>query len=329
MDSALIILPAIALATVVIIYFISRKSSSPDASLSQWLQSMDKRLDDQGKTINQSLFRQSEQLLKAQEAIYSKLSESAKSIGEMSEIGKSMKDLQQFLASPKLRGGIGEQVLKILLEESLPKANFSLQYAFRNGTKVDAAIKTDSGIIPIDSKFSMENFKKMMGASTEKERDAFRKDFTSDIKERIDEIAKKYILTDEGTVDFALMYVPSESVYYEIVNHEGDLMTYAHKKRVMPVSPSTFYAFLRSVLLSFEGQRITQEIKEVQQSLRAIHQETSKFGELLTTLQNHINNSYAMMGKVANQFTSLSSKVDRVQGLKGEADHNLLEPRTD
>ncbi len=295
MDSALIILAAIAIATVVIIIFTNRKPKE-DASLKEWLRSMDSRLDRQNEEINR------------------KLQESARSLGEMSEIGKSMKDLQQFLASPKLRGGIGEQVLKILLEESLPKTSFTLQHAFRNGTKVDAAIKTDSGIIPIDSKFTMENFKKMHQDRT------FEKDFIRDVKARVDEISQKYILTDEGTVDFALMYVPSESVYYEIVNNESELMAYAYKRRVMPVSPSTFYAFLRSVLLSFEGQRITTEIKSIQQNLRAIHQETGKFADLLATLQSHINNSYAMMTRVSTQFSNLSSKVDKVQRLEEDQD---------
>lgn len=284
----LIILSAIVIAVIVIIFFTSRRSS-PDPALVEWLKSMGSRMDRQNEEINR------------------RLQESARSIGEMSEIGRSMKDLEKFLASPKLRGGLGEQVLKVLLEESLPRSSFSLQYTFRNGAKVDAAIRTDSGIIPIDSKFTMENFKKMHEDKT------FEKDFVHDVKDRVDEISKKYILSDEGTVDFALMYVPSESVYYEIVNNESDLMVYAYKRRVMPVSPSTFYAFLRSVLLSFEGQHIAAEIKNIQQNLRAIHTETGKFAELLATLQSHINNSYAMMTRVSTQFSNLSSKVDGIQ----------------
>lgn len=281
----LIILSAIIAGTIAIILYTSRKSA-PDPTLIEWLKATGAKMDRQNEEINR------------------RLQESARSIGEMSEIGKSMKDLQEFLASPKLRGGLGEQVLKVLLEESLPKNSFALQHGFRNGAKVDAAIKTDSGIISIDSKFTMENFKKM---HTDK---SFEKDFIRDVKDRVDEISKKYILPDEGTVDFALMYVPSEAVYYEIINNESDLMSYAYAKRVMPVSPSTFYAFLRSVLLSFEGQRITAEIKAIQQNLRAVHIETGKFAELLTTLQTHINNSHAMMAKVSAQFANLSRKIE-------------------
>lgn len=275
----------------VVIWFLNRKLAElkpkDEGAVLEWLKSMSSRLDSQ-----------TAQMVRAERAI-----------GEMSEIGKSMKDLQSFLASPKLRGGIGEQVLKQLLSESLPKNSFNLQYAFKSGVKVDAAIKTASGIIPIDSKFTMENFKKMH------EDKVFEKDFIRDVKARIDEVSSKYILPDEGTVDFALMYVPSEAVYYEIVNNESELMDYAYKKRVMPVSPSTFYAFLRSVLLSFEGQKIAAEIKTIQQALRAIHTETGKFAELLQTLQSHVNNTYSMMNRVANQFGSLSSKIESVQGL--------------
>lgn len=285
--NTILIIIALAIATIVIVAFSRRKKE--DTALLEWLKSTNVRLDEQSRMMSQA----------------------AKSIGEFSEIGRSMKDLQQFLASPKLRGGLGEQVLKQLLEESLPKTSFHLQHTFRSGAKVDAAIKTASGIIPIDSKFSLENFKRMNSAETESLREESKSKFYHDVKDRIDEISQKYILTDEGTVDFALMYVPSESVYYEIVN--SDLMDYAYKRRVMPVSPSTFYAFLRSVLLSFEGQKITAEIKTIQQALRAIHAETSKFAEVLSTLQTHINNSYATMAKAASQFLSLSSKVDSVQ----------------
>jgi DNA recombination protein RmuC len=278
--SILFFLAIISLATIVYLF---RPKNDP--AVLEWLKTTNARLDEQSR----------------------QMAATAKSIGEFSEIGRSMKDLQSFLASPKVRGGLGEQVLKQLLDESLPKQSFSMQHSFRSGAKVDAAIKTASGIIPIDSKFPLENFKRMV------EDKNFEKDFQRDVKDRIDEVAKKYILPDEGTVDFAIMYVPSESVYYEIVN--SNLMDYAYRQRVMPVSPSTFYAFLRSVLLSFEGQKIAAEVKTIQQALRAIHTETSKFAEVLSTLQSHINNSYHTMSKVSSQFLNLSSKVEGVQKL--------------
>lgn len=282
-EIALIIL-LVVISLTVIVYLFKPKT---DPAILEWLKTTNARLDEQNRLMNQA----------------------ARSIGEFSEIGKSMKDLQTFLTSPKLRGGMGEQMLKQMLDDSLPKQAFALQYSFRSGAKVDAIIKTSAGIIPIDSKFPLENYKKMFDNKD------FEKEFVKDVKNRIDEISQKYILSDEDTVDFALMYIPSEAVYYEIVNR--DLMDYAYKNRVMPVSPSTFYAFLRSVLLSFEGQKIAAEIKTVQQAMRAIHTETSKLAELLATLQSHVNNSYAMMNKVATQFVGLSSKVSSVQKIEG------------
>src|SRR4029078_345177 len=121
----------------------------------------------------------------------------------------------------------------------------------------DAAIQTDAGILPIDAKFPMENFQKLSKAKTDEEVKLYRKEFSKDVKKHIDAIAKKYILPDEGTMDFALMYVPSESVFYEVVNTD-DILEYARQKRVYVVSPSTLYAHLQTILLSFEGKKIEQ-----------------------------------------------------------------------
>ncbi len=231
-----------------------------------------------------------------------------RNVGEMSEIGRSMKDLQDFLRSPKLRGNIGEQVLKELLGQMLPKQSFHLQYGFKNGTTVDAAIKTTAGIVPIDSKFPMENFRKMNAAESDADKKLAKKEFAGDVKKHIDDIAKKYILTDEGTIDYALMYIPSEGVYYEVAN-DADLFDYAGKKRVLPVSPMTFYAYMRAILMSFEGQKIEAKAREVMQALRAIQKDYSKVDENLGVLGRHVGNAYNMMSQVTTSFTQLGQKI--------------------
>lgn len=237
-----------------------------------------------------------------------------RNIGEMSEIGRSMKELQQFLQSPKLRGNVGEQVLKEILGQMLPKNSFHLQYAFKSGNKVDAAIQTSAGIVPIDSKFPMENFRRMMGDYLESERKAYAKQFEKDVRLHIDAISKKYILTDEGTIDYALMYIPSEAVYYEIVNNQ-DLFEYSNNARVLPVSPMTFYAYMRAILMSFEGQKIEQKAREILASLRAIQKDYSKVEDNLSTLQKHMNNAYNMMSNVFTSFTQLGQKISSTQNL--------------
>ena len=140
-----------------------------------------------------------------------------KTIGEFSEIGRSMKELQEYLTSPKLRGNIGEHVLKELLAQNFPKSSYKLQYHFKTGSIVDAVLITSQGLIPIDSKFPVDTFKKIARATDKEEIILIKKDFERDVKRHVDDIARKYILAEEKTVDYALMYVPSESVYYELI----------------------------------------------------------------------------------------------------------------
>ena len=237
-----------------------------------------------------------------------------KNIGEFSEIGRGMKDLQDFLRSPKLRGNVGEQVLKEMLGQFLPKQSFHLQYAFKSGDKVDAAITTSAGIVPIDSKFPMENFRKMSGAQSDAEKNSFEKEFVRDVKTHIDAISKKYILTEEGTIDYALMYIPSESVYYEVANNQ-DLFDYAQSQRVLPVSPTTFYAYLRAILMSFEGQKIEAKAREILASLRAIQKDYTKVEDNIGILQKHLNNAYNMMSSVITSFGQLGQKIVSTQSL--------------
>lgn len=239
-----------------------------------------------------------------------------KDVGEMSEIGRGMRELQQFLQSPKLRGNIGEQVLKDLITQMFPKSSFNLQYTFKSGEKVDAAITTAAGILPIDSKFPMENFQAMNKAEDPKVVESFRKAFARDIKKHITDIGKKYILPEEGTMDFALMYVPSEAVYYEVVNDE-ELIRLAQQSRVYPVSPTTLYAHLQTILLSFEGQKIESRAKEVFTLLRAIQKDYSKVEEGMSVLQRHLNNAYNMMSNVLSGFNQLGQKIDSTRSLRG------------
>src|SRR4030043_1811494 len=262
----------------VILYFQIKKltdSSSKDQTtklltqlISDMRGSMDKTTDSmvrQTKAINERLDRAAQVI-----------SGVSKSVGEMTELGRSMKDLQEFLRSPKMRGQIGEAVLKDILGQALPKQHFHLQYAFKGGEIVDAAIQLEQGIIPIDAKFPMENFRKMAKAHNEKEIQESRKAFTADVKKHIDAISTKYIRPQEGTLDFALMYIPSEPIYYEILTNSPDLDDYAYRKRVRPVSPNTLYAYLRAIIMSLEGTRIEKQAGQILAALREIGDETNK-----------------------------------------------------
>ncbi len=247
----------------------------------------------------------------------------SKSVGEMTELGRSMKELQEFLRSPKMRGQIGEAVLKDLLGQVLPKQNFHLQYAFKGGEIVDAALQLEQGIIPIDAKFPMENFRKMQKAKDDKETEVYRKLFIADVKKHIDAISTKYIRPQEGTLDFALMYIPSEPVYYEMISNAPDLDDYAYRKRVRPVSPSTMYAYLRAIIMSLEGSKIEAQAGQILAALREISDETDKFGSSLSVLTKHIKNAAASSDDVNTRYSRLSNKIVNVQSIEAKATKSI------
>ena len=227
-----------------------------------------------------------------------------------------MQQLQEFLQSPKLRGNIGEQVLKELLAQSLPPETYSLQHEFKNGQRVDAIVKTSQGLIAIDSKFPLSSFKLMMNSGSDEEREQIAKQFIRDVKKHTASISQKYILVAEGTLDYALMYIPSESVYYEIINR-SELYDYATEMRVVPVSPMSFYAYMKAILMSFEGQKIEAQAKEILSSLRAIQKDYGRVEENLGILQKHLTNAFNMMGNVFSSFVQLGQKISSTQRLGG------------
>jgi DNA recombination protein RmuC len=309
MSAEFFLLLGVIIAGFFFLYFLINKrlvQSSSSTELMEWLKSTNSRMEVQTQTMNERLDNASRVIMGVRQ-----------SIGEMTEIGRSMKDIQELLRSPKIRGNIGEQVLKELLGQMLPKSSFHIQYAFKTGAIVDAAITTTAGIIPIDSKFPMENFRKLVQASSDQEKASYRKDFERDVKKHIDDISRKYLLPDEGTVDFALMYIPSESVYYEICNADG-LMDYSNGKRILPVSPSTFYAFLQSVLMSFEGQKIEAQAREILSAIRAIEKDYEKVNENLGVLGKHLGNASNMMSQVSQGFGQLGQKINSTQRLSQE-----------
>lgn len=239
------------------------------------------------------------------------------------EVGKDIASLQEILKAPKLRGGLGELFLGDLLSQILPPSNFTLQYSFKSGEKVDAAILLrDNRLVPVDSKFPLENFKRMLEAENQDEKHSANKQFISDVKKHIDKIAKLYILPDEGTFDFALMYIPAENVYYEtIVRGEGDnnsLMHYAYDKKVIPVSPNTFYVYLQSILLGLRGLQIEKSATEILQNLSRLRLDFNKFNEDFGLVGTHLmraRNSYEestkRLGRFEEKLISASSGEDK------------------
>ncbi len=307
----------------------SQKSSDEQSkqereALARLNQSVAKLLQDNAGLVNKALMRSTRAMNERLDLAAKHMSSVAKEVGQMSEIGRSMKELQHFLNSPKLRGNIGEEVLKDLIGQMFPRGSFHLQYSFRSGEKVDAAIKTSAGILPIDSKFPMENFRKMTKAESKKERGQLKKAFVKDIRTHIRSISKKYILPDEGTLDFALMYIPSESVFYEVVNI-SELADYARGQRVYPVSPTTLYAHLQTILLSFEGQKIETKGREIFRLLRSIKKDYGKMESGLGVLGKHLGNAYSKMGDVNQSVALMGQKLSGAEQLEEKEEVKKLE----
>src|ERR1035437_2108173 len=318
----LILLAIVILGFVIIIYFLNRKFSGlenkkTDQALLEWLKNMQSTISNSSTETVRTLQENTKQLNERLDTAARVIRDVEKEVGQMSEIGRNMRELQDFLKSPKLRGNIGEQVLKDLIAQMFPKSSFHLQYEFKSGEKVDAAIQTDAGILPIDSKFPMENYQKMVKATEKAEKEMFEKEFIRDVRKHIDAISKKYILPSEGTMDFALMYIPSESVYYEVVN-QLDTLDYARRLRVYMVSPSTLYAHLQTILLSFEGRKIESKSKELFSLIRSTLIDYEKVEENMSTLGKHLNNAYSQFGNVLSGFSSLGQKLNSSNNLESK-----------
>lgn len=284
---------------------------------SQTRREMQDRLDKSGKNIN-------ERLDNAAKVI----SQVNKELGEIGEIGRQMKSLQDFLKSPKLRGNIGEQVLKDLLKQHLSHAQFKMQHTFQSGATVDAAIITEGGIIPVDAKFPMESFQRLNKAETEEDEQRARRDFVNHVRKHIRDISKKYILPAEGTVNYALMYIPSEAVAYEITVHLPELNEYARRQRVYVTSPNQFNAFLQTIILSMEGRKIEEKARQIMTQLQAIQKDSEEFEENFRVLLKHVTNAKSKADEVSHDFNRLSGKIDSIQQLDARKTETLAGEET-
>ncbi|MFH1142536.1 MAG: DNA recombination protein RmuC [Candidatus Uhrbacteria bacterium] len=274
--------------------------------------------------LNQNMQGLQGRLDKTTESLNERLDNAAKIIGavnrelgSMSEIGRSIKDFQALLTSPKLRGNLGEQILYDTLSQTLPSSHYETQYKFKEGQTVDAVVRTTNGIICIDAKFPMENFIQMSKATTDSDRSIKLKDFVRQVKKHIDDIQRKYILPAEGTLEYAVMYVPSEKVFYEIVMDSEELLQYSHDRNILLVSPNTFLYYLRTVLIGLERAKIEEETGRIIELLKTIQNENVKFGEGLALVNRHMTNAKNALDSTNNQYDRFSNKIDQVKLLGG------------
>ncbi len=292
---------------------LKRKDDAALGMIKQDLQGMSTQITSTTKEINDRLNKAADYMLGVQ-----------KGLGEMQEIGRNMRELQEFLRSPKLRGNVGEKVMRDLLEQMIPKGNLSFQHGFKSGVKVDAIIKTRNGIIPIDAKFPMENFNKAAKSKDEAEQKSLLHEFAKDVRKHVLDIGRKYILPGEGTVDFALMYVPSEAIYYEIIAND-ELLNIGSDQSVYIVSPNTFYYFVKTIMLALEGEKVEERARMVLQALRGIQQDARKFGDELGVLDGHLNRAHKAMDSVASSYTRLGTKIETTSQLQSSTVEKIEE----
>lgn len=242
-------------------------------------------------------------------------------VNHVQESVKGVVSFQNIFKSPKLRGQWGETSLEAVMGQFFPKDLYAVQHYFKNGEAVDAVLKLPNDrLLPIDSKFNWENFERMTQSEDEINRDIFRKSFLSDIKKKIDEIAAKYIRPSEDTVDLALMYIPAEGVYYEIINQikEADISNYARSKKIILVSPNTFYLTLSAIQHWFRDVQITKQTQEIIKRLSWISKDAEKLDFSFKRLGKHLSDAKSSYDDSEQRLELMVGRVQKITGAEKE-----------
>ena len=326
MEQLVILLLAVILAGLaIVIFLLTRKNQKgSDSSLillqqqmSQLHQIVDNKLSESAKTI-QTHFGQSQRIIRDVTEKLTQLEDTNKQVIGFAE---QLQSLENILKNPKQRGVLGEYYLEELLKNVFSPSQYQMQYEFRDGKKVDAAIFLRDKIIPIDSKFSLENYNKILEEKDVSKREDLEKLFRQDLKNRIDETAQ-YIKPQEKTLDFAFMFIPAEAVFYDLlVNKVGaiksntrDLIDYAvREKHVHIVSPTSFYAYLQTILQGLKAMKIEESAKEILKRveqlgrhLASYEEYLQKLGNNLTTTVNSYNSAYKEFGKMDKDVAKIT-----------------------
>ena len=328
MNFQIITLIVLAAGLTLILYFQNRKPKADQGMkiMLEWLkemrgstESMQKRLDERlgetNKTISEGMSQTNRAVNERLDTAAKVISALQKELGGMTQIGPDIRKLSEVLSSSKLRGNFGEEMLEELIKQVLPASSYSFQYRFKSGDVVDAVIKAGGQLLPVDSKFSMENYRLYIEAKTEDAAEGLKKSFFKDVKKRVEEIQKKYILPQEGTYDYALIFIPSEGILGEVLS-DANMSAFFREKNVYPVGPSSFYHNLQMVLRSLRGEKMNEEVALALQMITGIRQESEKFGRNLEILGNHIKNAGNSMGIVGNDFSKLKTSIQNAASMQ-------------
>jgi len=271
--------------------------------------------------VIQSQFGESAKIIRKVTEKLTKLDETNKQVVNFAD---QLKNLQDILKNPKQRGVLGEYYLETVLKNVLPPGSYQTQYEFKDGTKVDAVILIKDKIIPIDSKFSLENYNRILETNDKNEKKKLEEIFKNDLKSRIDETAK-YIKPEEGTMEFAFMFIPSEAIYYDLlINKIGtvkantrDLVEYAMgQKKVIIVSPTSFLAYLQTVLQGLRALHIEESAKEIKKWVESLARHLTSYETYLKKMGNHLGTTVSMYNSAYKEFNKVDKDVYRISGEK-------------
>ena len=281
-----------------------RQLASITATLDRRLNSIDTKVD-----------RRFEHASETSRQIHEQLGRIGQTNEQMLERAKDLSRLQEALRPPKARGGFGELLLANLLADTFPRDKYELQYGFKSGERVDAVIRLDRSLVPVDAKFPLDNYQRLVEAEADAQRELYAKQFARDIKQHVDAIAQKYIRPDEGTYEFALMYLPAEAVYYELVcgrlGAESSPLGYALERRVIPVSPSTLNAYLLVLVLGFKGMQIEEHAREVMTYVAQLGRDFSRFREDFELVGTHLGRAHTKYGDAEKRLEKFEGKLER------------------
>jgi DNA recombination protein RmuC len=287
------------------------ETAAHDRQLSTITETLDRRL----TSIDTKVDRRFEHASETTRQIHEQLGRIGQTNAQMLERASDLARLQEALRPPKARGGFGEHLVANLLADTFPRDKYRLQYTFKSGERVDAVIRLDRALVPVDAKFPLDNFQRLVEADADAQRELHAKHFARDVKQHVDAIAQKYIRPDEGTYEFALMYLPAEAVYYELVcgrlGAESSPLAYALERRVIPVSPSTLHAYLLVLVLGFKGMQIEEHAREVMTYVAQLGRDFARFRDDFDVVGKHLGNAQARYADAEKRLDKFGLRLER------------------
>ncbi len=296
--------------------------------ISQIAQTLDVKLGESARAM-QHQFSQSAGIIRDVTEKLTRLDETNKQVVSFAD---QLKNLQDILKNPKQRGILGEYYLETVLKNVLPPGSYQMQYAFSDGVIVDAAVFVDKRVIPIDSKFSLENYNRILEARDATEKKRYEAALVADLKVRIDETSK-YVKPQENTMDFAFMFIPSEAIYYDLlINKIGavaeetrNLVNYAGTKHVIIVSPTSFLAYLQTVLQGLRNQKISEQAKEITKQVESLGRHLLTFDEYMQKVGKNLGTTVSMYNHARKEFVKIDKDVLNIAGEGMGAKPELVE----